>query len=75
MVPVGHPGNASDPRTGFGRVDYEYNISKYEVTIAQYAAFLNAVAASDPHGLYNSSMTTDQSIAGIARIGSPGSYR
>jgi hypothetical protein len=27
MAPVGNPGNASDPRTGFGRVDDEYNLS------------------------------------------------
>ncbi|MFM8278693.1 MAG: SUMF1/EgtB/PvdO family nonheme iron enzyme [Cyanobium sp.] len=74
MVPVGNPGNLGDPRTGFGRVNYEYNISKYEITIQQYTIFLNAVAASDPHGLYNPSMATDKTIAGIARSGSPGSY-
>jgi formylglycine-generating enzyme required for sulfatase activity len=74
MVSVGNPGNASDPRTGFGRVDYEYSISQYEVTIQQYTAFLNAVAASDPHGLYNPNMGTDPAIAGIARSGTPGSF-
>ena len=74
MVPVGNPGNSSDPRTGFGRVDYKYQISKYEVAIQQYTAFLNVVAASDPHDLCNPSMATDQAIAGIARSGSPGSY-
>ena len=30
-----------------GRVDYPYRISKYEVTNAQYAEFLNAVGAVD----------------------------
>lgn len=74
MVTVGNPGNARDPRTGFGSVGYSYRISKYEVTIQQYTNFLNAVAASDPYGLYNPSMATDQTIAGIARSGSPGSY-
>lgn len=75
MVPVGDPGNASDPRTGYGRVDYEYNIGKYEITIQQYATFLNATAASDPYALYNPSMATDKAIAGIARSGRSGSYR
>jgi formylglycine-generating enzyme required for sulfatase activity len=74
MVPVGNAGNRNDPRTGFGRVNHEYSISKYEITIEQYVTFLNSVAASDPHGLYNPSMATDLTIAGIARSGSPGSY-
>ena len=74
MVTVGNPGNQVDRRTGFGRVDYEYKISKYEVTIQQYTAFLNAVAASDPYKLYNPSMATDKAIAGIVRSGSSGSY-
>lgn len=74
MVPIGNSGNLADPRTGFGNVDYDYRISKYEVTIQQYASFLNAVAASDPYDLYNPNMATDQTIAGIARSGSPGAY-
>jgi formylglycine-generating enzyme required for sulfatase activity len=74
MVAVGNPGNASDARTGYGRVNYEYNISKYEVTIQQYTTFLNAVAASDPYGLYNTNMATDLAVAGIARSGNSGSY-
>ena len=40
----------------FGAVDYAYRIAKYEVTNAQYAEFLNAKAASDPLGLYNTDM-------------------
>jgi len=74
MVSIGNSGNLADPRTGFGGVGYDYRISKYEVTIQQYASFLNAVAASDPYGLYNASMATDQTIAGIARSGTPGAY-
>jgi len=38
-VPVGNPGNAADMRynldrrpEGYGRVDYDYRIGKYEVT-------------------------------------------
>ncbi len=45
------------------------------VVLMMSTIFLNAVAASDPHGLFNPSMATDQVIAGIARSGSPGSYR
>jgi sulfatase modifying factor 1 len=74
MVSVGDAKNPSDPRTGFGRVKYEYKISKYEITIEQYTTFLNTVAANDPYELYNFSMATDMAIAGIARSGSSGSY-
>jgi sulfatase modifying factor 1 len=73
MVTIGNPGNANDS-TGYGGVAYEYRIGKYEVTIGQYTAFLNAVAKSDPYGLYDPSMGTDASIAGIARSGSSGNY-
>ena len=70
---VGNAGNAADPTTGFGSVAYEYRIGTYEVTNSQYAAFLNAVAASDPNGLYNTSMGTN-ARGGITRSGSDGSY-
>ena len=46
---------------------YAYYISKYEVTNAQYAEFLNAKAASDPLGLYNASMGSDATFGGITR--------
>ena len=67
LVPVGDAGNApdstvmvTDGTTGYGAVGYAYNIGKYDVTNAQYAAFLNTV---DPSGanalqLYNSKMAT-----------------
>ncbi len=55
---VGNPGNAPDTltmtkgavpdnTTGYGSVGYTYQISKYDVTNAQYVQFLNAV---DPAG-------------------------
>jgi len=66
LVTVGDAGNDSDVTT-FGAVDHAYRIGVNEVTRTEYAAFLNAVAASDPHGLYNPNM-------GITRTGSPGSY-
>ena len=50
-VNVGDAANPSD-YTGYGRVDQAFSIGTYEVTIGQYAAFLNAVARSDPYGLY-----------------------
>lgn len=71
-VPVGNSGNAADPLTGFGSVAYAYNIGTTEVTNAQYAAFLNAVAATDSSSLYNTKMAN--SFGGITRAGSPGSY-
>ena len=78
-VTVGNAGNAADPSTGFGAVGYEYRIGAYEVTNSQYAAFLNAVAASDPYGLYSPWMDTNSSFdfdgrGGITRSGTDGNY-
>lgn len=70
-VPIGNAGNAPDS-TGYGSVAYTYNIGSTEVTNAQYAAFLNAVAATDTYALYNTNMAG--SVGGITRSGSPGSY-
>ncbi len=74
-VPVGNAGNADDPADGdlftpgdqhYGGVGYNYRIGTTEVTLEQYTAFLNAVAASDTYGLYTG--------AGISRDGVPGGY-
>jgi sulfatase modifying factor 1 len=56
-VSVGHAGNAADS-TGYGAVAYAYQIGKYEVTNAQYGAFLNAVdpGGANANGIYNTSM-------------------
>ena len=75
-VTVGNPGNAADPTDGnrhiagdqnLGSVAETFLISAHEVTNDQYAEFLNAVAASDPTGLYNGGMEITQS-------GSDGSF-
>jgi formylglycine-generating enzyme required for sulfatase activity len=60
--------------TGRGAVADLYLISKYETTNAQYAQFLNAVAATDTFGLYNTNMAGPSPYGGIRRSGSPGSY-
>ena len=74
-VPVGNPGNAADTHgDGYGAVDYEYNIGKYEVTAGQYTEFLNAVADTDTYGLYNTDMWSNTYGCKIERSGSPGSY-
>ena len=73
MVTVGNAANAADSTT-YGAVPYEFQIGKYQVTLAQYAAFLNAVAATDTFGLYNENMATDLNIAGIAQIGVSGNF-
>ena len=70
-VTVGDPGNAPDT-TGLGAVAYAYQIGKHEVTNAQYAEFLNAVAETDTNGLYNTNMGSG--YGGITRSGSSGSY-
>lgn len=67
-VTVGDAGNANDPATGgLGAVNYEYRIGKYEVTIGQYAEFLNAVDpnGTNTYGLYNDLMGTNGNIRGI----------
>ncbi|WOO43723.1 formylglycine-generating enzyme family protein [Rubellicoccus peritrichatus] len=70
-VYVGDAGNPNGSR-GFGGVSYEYYIGTYEVTNAQYTAFLNATAATDSNGLYSTSMAG--SFGGINRSGTSGSY-
>jgi hypothetical protein len=73
MVTVGNPGNANDTGgTSNGAVNYEYQIGKYDVTIGQYTAFLNAVAATDTYSLYNAGVAFDLSVAGISRTGASG---
>jgi formylglycine-generating enzyme len=75
-VPVGDVGNPNDPADGdqtasgvqnFGAVGYVYGIGKYEVTVGQYTAFLNAVASTDTFNLYNANMASDHTIAGISQ--------
>ncbi|MBN2560788.1 MAG: SUMF1/EgtB/PvdO family nonheme iron enzyme [Phycisphaerae bacterium] len=83
-VPVGNSGNAGElsgsgaggagPDRICGAVDYVYNIGMYEVTAGQYTEFLNAVAATDTYGLYNTYMWTISRGCKIERSGSSGSY-
>jgi formylglycine-generating enzyme len=74
MVSVGDPGNAPSLNGEGGAVAYSYSIGKYDVTTAQYAAFLNAVAATDNYGLWNKLMASTFPTAGISQSGSSGSY-
>jgi formylglycine-generating enzyme required for sulfatase activity len=92
---IGNPGNAPDanrvytdpdpnanPRSfEFGSVAYTFRIGRFDVTAGQYTSFLNAVAKTDPFGLYNPSMSHledpyDWSNAGcnIQRNGVSGNY-
>ncbi|MGB2821482.1 MAG: SUMF1/EgtB/PvdO family nonheme iron enzyme [Phycisphaerae bacterium] len=84
-VPVGHPRNTGElsgegaggqgPDRICGAVDYEYRIGKYEVTAGQYCEFLNAVAATDPYGLYVLMMSwLRQHGCNIQRSGESGGY-
>jgi formylglycine-generating enzyme len=55
-VRVDNPGNRAD-KSGFGAVNYVFEIMRYEVTSGEYADFLNAVASqSDPYGLWDRAM-------------------
>ena len=64
-VTVGNAGNAAGT-TGYGAVAYAYQIGKYEVTNAQYAAFLNAAdpEGTNINGIYNYEMG-DNAAGGI----------
>ncbi len=83
-VVIGNTGNAAQSaanRThgesggdGLGSVAHTYRIARNETTIADYVQFLNAAAASDPHGLYSPNMELDTFTSGISRSGSEGSY-
>jgi formylglycine-generating enzyme len=59
-----------------GAVGYTYSIGTYEVTNAQYVEFLNSVAKTDPHEVYQGGMgdTAYPNYGGITRSGDPGSY-
>lgn len=70
---VGDVGNPADPATDKGAVDYPFEITTTEVSNADYIEFLNAVADSDPNGLYNELMGVDPR-GGIVRDGDAGSY-
>jgi len=84
-VPIDDPGNPPDDEiscrldelcvANLGSVPYRFQISKYETTNAEYVEFLNAVAASDPNGLFNPAMQTNPKLlTEIIRLGSAGSY-
>ena len=84
MVTVGNPGNASDVNLDsnnnnpLGSVAYTYQMGEFDVTAAQYCQFLNAVAKTDPYGLYSTSMANTPSYGytgcGIVQTGNPGNY-
>jgi formylglycine-generating enzyme len=81
FVEVGDSGNAADTAvmtidgtTGYGSVGYKYNMGQYDVTAAQYCAFLNAVATTgDGYNLYSDNMAGTLGCQ-ILRGGTSGSY-
>ena len=75
-VLINNAGNSPDLETGFGAVSYTYRMGTTEVTVAQYTAFLNAVAADDQAQLWSPWMAPSfvDPVGTIARDGLPGSY-
>ncbi|MBX9578124.1 MAG: formylglycine-generating enzyme family protein [Chthoniobacterales bacterium] len=60
-VQVADAGNQGDPIAyGWGSVSYEFWIGKNDVTVGEYAIFLNAVAQKDPLHLYDARMWSDR---------------
>ncbi len=82
FVTVSNPGNPADMAvmkdgtSGYGSVSYVYQMGKYDVTLGQYTACLNAVAKTDPYGLYDSDMAGYLGTYpfGISRTGTSGNY-
>jgi len=70
---IGNAGNVADT-TGYGAVTSPYYISTYEITVGQYAEFLNSVAQADPYGLYNPSMASGPLGPFLLQSGLEGSY-
>jgi formylglycine-generating enzyme len=68
-VPVGNAGNPPDPLTGFGQVNYDYRIAKYELLAGEYTGFLNAVAGVDTYGLYDPIMASTTLSNAVMRSG------
>jgi formylglycine-generating enzyme len=65
--PVGNPGNAADPTTGYGAVGYSYSIGTYDVTNRQYAEFLNTKDPTGANKLGLWSFPPDPAYGGINR--------
>lgn len=60
-VQVGDAGNQGDSSAyGWGAVSYEFWIGKNDVTVGEYAIFLNAVAQKDLLHLYDSRMWSER---------------
>jgi hypothetical protein len=77
-VTVAGAGNACDaqPQGCFGAVAAGYQIARTEITNAQYAEFLNAVAKTDPNHLYHPTMASSGTgHGGITRSGAAGDYQ
>jgi formylglycine-generating enzyme required for sulfatase activity len=77
-VEVGDANNSSSTvnDSSLGAVSSDFRMATFEVTIAQYAAFLNTVAkrtdttnGSIVESLYDSRMASDLNVAGISRSG------
>jgi sulfatase modifying factor 1 len=65
FVTIGDPGNPADEFAGgHGSVEYVYQIGKFEVTNAQYSAFLNDVdkLGNDPLDLHEPAMNIDNDL-------------
>lgn len=59
ILNLNNPAQTTGSNAGLGSVSYAYSLSSTEVTVAEYAQFLNAMAgATDPRSLYNANMAT-----------------
>ena len=63
FVSVGDAGNSADGN-GYGAVGYAYSIGQHEVTVAEFAAFLNAVGATNGPYVVNPSSITRSGTSG-----------
>jgi hypothetical protein len=74
FVLIGDPGAPAEPTTGVGRVNTTFRMGRYEISNAQYAQFLNAVAnQADPHRLWHRNQA-EGPMGFIQRLSNDGQY-
>jgi len=72
MVSISYPGLPADPATGYGYVECDYSIGKYEVTVEQYVEFMNWKEIDKSTPLLMSSHGMTQNHINLDGSGTPG---
>lgn len=73
LIKIGHPENPAN-KFGYGKVNYYYYISKYEITNQEYCEFLNCVASPEDTFMLFSPLMEQHFLGGIIRKGTSKGY-